>query len=76
MTTTVKELESYSENGETVTWYAISGTDYGTNVEFDNETWGVWSDGDVVDADNYPTNPGDYIDIAVRNALGLDKVAQ
>jgi hypothetical protein len=66
--TTSKKLIS-TENG--VTWYEISGTDYGTNYTFENETVGVTYDNRILDCDGLPSTEGDGFTVAVRNVLGL-----
>ena len=57
------------EKEENVTWYLLNGTDTGTNYEFENATYGITDDGDVLDADGGKLTEGDYQTIAVRNAI-------
>ena len=70
MTTTATKITTQS--GTDVTWYEVSGTDFGTNWEFDGiEEVGVTLDGRILDCDGCPCTPGDNYEVAVRNALGL-----
>ena len=65
MTTTVKCID----NSNGITWYEVSGTDYGTDYEFEgSESFGV-TDDQVLDCDGCPLTEGDSITIAVRNAI-------
>lgn len=67
MTTTVKTIET-NENG--VKWVEVSGTDYGTKWEFDGaEVFGITEDNKILDCDGCPLTEGDYLEIAVRNAI-------
>ncbi|MDT8364834.1 MAG: hypothetical protein RQ714_09415 [Nitrosomonas sp.] len=52
-------------------WVELSGTDYGTNREFDADVYGVTTDDKILDCDGYPLTEGDRTTIAVRNSLGL-----
>lgn len=68
MTTTVKTIEE--NNGTGIKWFSVSGTDYGTNWEFDGEeTFGITADNRILDCDGCPLTVGDSYEIAVRNAL-------
>lgn len=62
-----------SENDNGVTWYEISGTDYGTAVEFENEVIGITDEKipRVLDCDGCPVTVGDRFDIAVKNILKM-----
>ena len=47
-----------SQNGTTTYWFVLDGTDYGTDREFDNETFGIVDAGGVlstVESDGAPT---------------------
>jgi len=63
---TVKEL-----NNDGRRWVELDGTDYGTNYEFDNTTYGITDDDVILDCDGAPLTEGDFETIAVRNSLGL-----
>lgn len=65
MTTTIKQLGN--ENG--IQWIEINGADYGTSWKFENETYGITSNGCVVDCDAYPLTEGDREEIAVKNSF-------
>jgi hypothetical protein len=69
MTTTVKEIEIDSNENK---WFEISGMDYGTGIDFgDSEVFGVTCDGVIMDCDGFPITNGDYLDVAVKNALNI-----
>jgi len=53
----------------TIYWFELTGTDYGTGVEFDGQTFGVAESGPdsmIVNADGAPLVDGDHEEIAVR----------
>lgn len=57
------------EEESTIYWFTLSGTDYGTEVEFNDEVFGIEESGDdtrVLDADGGPLTDSDYTTIAVR----------
>lgn len=58
------------QNESTTYWFSLTGTDYGTSVEFSGETYGIVESGPestVVNGDGYPLPEGDHLTIAVRN---------
>lgn len=64
--TNIKNLGG--DNG--VTWFEISGTDRGTDWEFEGvETYGVTDDDRILDCDGCPIKETDRLTIAVRNSL-------
>lgn len=50
-------------------WYTLNGYCIDTEVDFENETFGVNSDGTILDADGCPLTSGDSQTIAVENAI-------
>ena len=63
---TVKELEN---NGRR--WVELTGTDYGTQHEFNADVYGVTTDNAILDCDGAPLTEGDGETIAVRNSLKI-----
>lgn len=58
------------ENENGVQWFSLNGEDFGTGVIFENEVFGVYNDGALVDSENYPLDcESDWKTIAVRNSL-------
>jgi hypothetical protein len=58
----------------TTYWFELSGTDYGTNLDFDGDVFGIvesCGEYSVVDCDGCPVTPGDGIDIAIRNTASV-----
>ena len=56
-------------------WFTLTGTDYGTGVEFDSDEFAVAESGGdslILDADGCPITPGDALEIAVRKAAIVD----
>jgi hypothetical protein len=71
MTTQLNIIET-NENG--VKWVEVSGTDYGTNWEFEGaEVFGITEDDRILDCDGCPLTEGDHLEIAVRNAIEASK---
>jgi hypothetical protein len=69
MNTTAKQIELDSNGNQ---WFEISGEDYGTGIDFgDSEVFGVTCDGVIMDCDGCQVVDGDYLDIAVKNALNI-----
>ena len=70
---TVSTTKTAQENGVswyTVTWYALSGTDFGTGYSFENDAvYGLCADGTIVDRDSCPIAESDYRYFAVKNSL-------
>ncbi|WP_438863749.1 hypothetical protein [Neptunicella sp.] len=68
--TTIKKI---SENENGVTWYEITGNDFKTNTDFENEIVGITCEENprVLDCDGCPVTQGDWFDIAVRNILKI-----
>lgn len=68
------------EEESTIYWFTLSGADHGTDVEFDDETFGIEESGDetrVLDADGAPLTDSDYTTIAVRKtAVVTDEMRQ
>jgi len=56
-----------------ITWYNISGIDYGTTYNFglDGECFAITKDNRILDIDGAPMTEGDFLTIAVRNALNI-----
>ena len=50
-------------------WFELNGIDYGTGYEFDNDTYAISVNGQILDADGFPLTEGDHETIAVRNQL-------
>lgn len=61
---TIKELENDGRR-----WFEIDGIDDGTGVEFEHDTYGLTTDGVILDSDGCPITPGDSTEIAVRIAI-------
>ena len=64
------EAEQNWQEESTTYWFTLTGTDYGTEYEFDADVYGVVESGNestIVNADNYPLTDGDAVTIAVRN---------
>ena len=64
---------------KTTYWFKLTGTDYGTDIEFNGETFGVVESGCdtpvIVAADGSPLTNGDHAEIAVRrNAVVTDEM--
>jgi len=65
--TTIKTIEINDSNIE---WFEISGTDYGTDFDFDDvEIFGITKDNRILDCDGCPLTHGDRLEQAVRNSL-------
>lgn len=61
-------------DGLTVYWFTLTGTEYGTGWEFENDQFGVVESGDdttIVDCDGAPLTEGDHQAIAVRNSVSV-----
>lgn len=56
-------------NDEGRKWYQIDGECPDTGVSFDNETFAVTDDNEILDADGCPLTSGDSQTIAVENAI-------
>ena len=54
-------------------WVELSGVDYGTDYEFDQDIFGVTNEDAILDADGCGLTEGDPQTIAVRNALDIQK---
>ena len=65
-TVTVNELEN-----DVHRWVELTGTDFGTKYEFNNDVYGITNDDVILDCDGSGLTDGDYETIAVRNSLGL-----
>ncbi len=63
MTIQIKEIEN------DVIWFSVDGEEYGTEIDFDNEIYGIHDDNTIVNEDNYPLTEGDRRTIAIRNLL-------
>ena len=59
-------------NDDNVTWYELNGIDYGTDVEFECDVYGLTVDGDILDCDGAPLYQG-FEKIAVNNTLNKDR---
>ena len=60
--------------GATTYWFSITGVDYGTGYEFDENMYGVVESGihsHVVDENGYPLTDGDVETIAVKNSINI-----
>ena len=58
----------------TVYWFRLNGTDYGTDVDFDSDVYGIAESGpnsSVLNEDGYPLTEGDHETVAVRNAVSV-----
>lgn len=56
-------------NESTTYWFKLEGQDYGTQIEFDGDVFGVVESGpdsSIVDCDGAPLTRGDGIEIAAR----------
>jgi len=62
----VSDIET-NENG--VKWIELTGTDNGTDVEFEKEVFGITTDNRIIDCDGIPCTEGDNVTIAVRNSI-------
>jgi len=73
MKTQFIEKDQNWDAGSTTYWFNLTGTDYGTEIEFDNETYGIIESGCddpvVVDSENRPMTAGDRRTIAVINSI-------
>ena len=65
MTVTVKKLDT--DNG--VKWFELSGTDNGTDREFNKDIYGLTLDDTILDYEGYPLTEGDRETWAVRNSI-------
>jgi len=52
-------------------WYELSGTDFGTNYEFEGAIYGVTENDQILNVDGFPLTEGDFETIAVRNSIGI-----
>jgi hypothetical protein len=57
------------DNDDNAIWYQLNGRDYGTEVEFTGDIFGVTDGGDILNSDGYPPTDGDIVTIAVRNTI-------
>lgn len=60
----IKELENDGRR-----WFSINGQDNNTGVCFFHDTYGLTTDGTILDSDGYPLTPGDTTEISVRAAI-------
>lgn len=60
----IKELENDGRR-----WFSINGQDDNTGVCFVHETYGLTTDGTILDSDGCPLTPGDTTEISVRAAI-------
>ena len=58
-----------NENG--VKWYELTGSDFGTGIDFDCESVGLTEYDRILDCDGCPYTEGDYNTIAIRNMLNI-----
>lgn len=67
------EADQNWQDKSTTYWFELSGTDYGTEYEFDGETYGVVESESeepvIVNSDNYQLTEGDVETVAVRNTV-------
>jgi len=61
---TVKFIENDGRD-----WFAINGHHTDTGVDFNNETFGVAKNGQILDVDGCPLTPGDHQTIAVESLV-------
>jgi hypothetical protein len=63
------------DNESTTYWFKLTGIDYGTEMEFEGETYGIVESGCndpfVVDSDNCSIPESDHLAIAVRNNVAI-----
>jgi len=57
----------YLDSNDMTQWVQLSGIDYGTKCEFENDIFGITPDNVILDCDGLPLTEGDHITIAVRN---------
>lgn len=60
------------QDGIAIYWFDLEGTDYGTEVEFNGEMFGIAESDEpskVLDADGAPMTDSDHVTIAVRNTV-------
>ena len=53
-----------------ISWYEISGTDFGTGFEL-NSFYGITADNKILDENGSPLTDGDTETIAVKKSLGI-----
>lgn len=56
-----------NENG--VKFVELTGTDYGTGIEFNKDVFGITTDDQIIDCDGISCTEGDNVTIAVRNSI-------
>ena len=56
-----------NENG--VKWIELTGTDYGTGIEFNKEVFGITADDRIIDCDGIPCTECDNTTQSVRNSI-------
>lgn len=69
-TATFLSVDQNWQDETTIYWFRLDGTDYGTKIEFDGETFGIAESGGddrILDEDGSPLTEGDHQTIAVRN---------
>jgi len=75
MKTQFIECDQNWDNETTTYWFMFTGVDYGTEIEFDGDTFGIVESGCdspvVVDSDNCLMTAGDRKTIAVLNNISI-----
>ena len=67
---TKEEIEKEEIDGKKIEWFRLNGEDTGTGYVFDNEVFGIFADGSLVDSDCCPLEcESDYRTIAVKNSI-------
>lgn len=76
-TLTIKRLDSDTDNnGNVRKWYEITGTDVGTNCEFNHQQFALTADGTILDSNGCPMTESDHETIAVRRAIETKRTAR
>ena len=57
------------ERSDEVVWVRLTGVDYGTNITFDSEVFGIAGTEVVLDYEGCPLTAGDRDYIAVNNSI-------
>ncbi|MCP4366349.1 MAG: hypothetical protein GY800_13780 [Planctomycetes bacterium] len=66
------EKDQNWQEESTTYWFKLTGTDYGTEMDFSGDVYGVVESGGettIVNSDNYPLIEGDIETIAIQNVV-------